>query len=179
MQSVTVVLVVRWRRQNNPVRPPGCFAGCVVETEDSIEINGQVHLKPFVEKPINAEDHNIYIYFPQAAGGGSTRLFRKVRTLLPSLWIWVASSAPPWGRVVCTGGRSSSSRCWLQLSCTFSYLTIFLDFFLHSCLYIYTCHFSFLCAVENNCLRVFYFLFYILCVIRERYVDDRQISMLS
>jgi len=57
---------------------PVTVIGTVIETEDSIEINGQLHLKPFVEKPIDAEDHNIYIYFPQAAGGGSTRLFRKV-----------------------------------------------------------------------------------------------------
>ncbi|KAK7469731.1 hypothetical protein BaRGS_00036262 [Batillaria attramentaria] len=48
-----------------------------VETEDSIEINGQLHSKPFVEKPINAEDHNVYIYFPQAAGGGSTSPFQE------------------------------------------------------------------------------------------------------
>lgn len=48
------------------------------EQEDQIEINGQVFSKPFVEKPINADDHNIYIYFPSSAGGGSQRLFRKV-----------------------------------------------------------------------------------------------------
>ncbi|XP_041367953.1 inositol hexakisphosphate and diphosphoinositol-pentakisphosphate kinase 2-like isoform X3 [Gigantopelta aegis] len=51
----------------------------VHETEDSIEIDGDVFQKPFVEKPVDAEDHNVNIYFPIAAGGGSTRLFRKVK----------------------------------------------------------------------------------------------------
>ncbi|BFZ18674.1 hypothetical protein BsWGS_21714 [Bradybaena similaris] len=55
---------------------PECKA---VETEDSIEVNGHLFMKPFVEKPVDAEDHNIYIYFPVQAGGGSTRLFRKVK----------------------------------------------------------------------------------------------------
>lgn len=48
------------------------------EHEDHLTINNQVFTKPFVEKPVNADDHNIYIYYPQAAGGGSQRLFRKV-----------------------------------------------------------------------------------------------------
>jgi inositol-hexakisphosphate/diphosphoinositol-pentakisphosphate 1-kinase len=54
-------------------------AECVlVEADDYVEVNGDMFHKPFVEKPINAEDHNVYIYFPTSAGGGSQRLFRKV-----------------------------------------------------------------------------------------------------
>ncbi|KAF7496306.1 Inositol hexakisphosphate and diphosphoinositol-pentakisphosphate kinase [Sarcoptes scabiei] len=50
----------------------------LVESEDSIEVNHILFNKPFVEKPVSAEDHNIYIYYPSSAGGGSQRLFRKI-----------------------------------------------------------------------------------------------------
>lgn len=48
------------------------------EFDDHIIVNGVQFNKPFVEKPLCAEDHNIYIYYPTSAGSGSQRLFRKV-----------------------------------------------------------------------------------------------------
>ncbi|XP_076877617.1 inositol hexakisphosphate and diphosphoinositol-pentakisphosphate kinase 1 isoform X7 [Brachyhypopomus gauderio] len=59
----------------DPDRPKECN---LVEGEDHVEVNGEVFQKPFVEKPVSAEDHNVYIYYPTPAGGGSQRLFRKI-----------------------------------------------------------------------------------------------------
>eukprot|EP00981_Chlorochromonas_danica_P011249 scaffold3825_cov179-Ochromonas_danica.AAC.6 len=50
----------------------------IEEFDEYIVINGVQINKPLVEKPVDAEDHNIYIYYPMHAGGGSKRLFRKV-----------------------------------------------------------------------------------------------------
>ncbi|CEG43145.1 inositol hexakisphosphate and diphosphoinositol-pentakisphosphate [Plasmopara halstedii] len=57
---------------------PGGKQDDFVEHENYVEVNGERINKPFVEKPANAEDHNIYIYYPTSAGGGSKRLFRKI-----------------------------------------------------------------------------------------------------
>ncbi|XP_051039542.1 inositol hexakisphosphate and diphosphoinositol-pentakisphosphate kinase 1 isoform X8 [Phodopus roborovskii] len=60
-------------------RDPACPEECnLIEGEDQVEVNGSVFPKPFVEKPVSAEDHNVYIYYPSSAGGGSQRLFRKI-----------------------------------------------------------------------------------------------------
>ena len=48
------------------------------EQDDHVVVNGVLFNKPFVEKPVDAEDHNIIIYYPASAGGGSQRLFRKI-----------------------------------------------------------------------------------------------------
>ncbi|XP_071070262.1 inositol hexakisphosphate and diphosphoinositol-pentakisphosphate kinase 1 isoform X16 [Dasypus novemcinctus] len=59
----------------DPAQPEECN---LIEGEDQVEVNGAVFPKPFVEKPVSAEDHNVYIYYPSSAGGGSQRLFRKI-----------------------------------------------------------------------------------------------------
>ena len=49
------------------------------EYEEYILFNGEKITKPFVEKPVNAEDHEIRIYYSSlnACGSGYNVLFRK------------------------------------------------------------------------------------------------------
>ncbi|XP_048140413.1 inositol hexakisphosphate and diphosphoinositol-pentakisphosphate kinase VIP2-like isoform X2 [Rhodamnia argentea] len=49
-----------------------------IEEEDFAEVHGNRFWKPFVEKPVDGDNHSIMIYYPSSAGGGMKELFRKV-----------------------------------------------------------------------------------------------------
>lgn len=70
-----VVIPERWKgKAKRDVVPRG--REVILRADgDAIIIDGQVVKKPFVEKPVDGEDHNVYIYH---RGGGGRRLFRKV-----------------------------------------------------------------------------------------------------
>ncbi|XP_057307651.1 inositol hexakisphosphate and diphosphoinositol-pentakisphosphate kinase 2-like isoform X2 [Hydractinia symbiolongicarpus] len=65
-----------FNRNENNEPENGCEE--IEEVDDIIIVNGVTFKKPFVEKPISAEDHRICIYYQSSAGGGCQNLFRKI-----------------------------------------------------------------------------------------------------
>lgn len=63
--------------ERDPATNELCAGVTFVENEDWVKVNGVRINKPFVEKPVDAEDHNFTMYYPSTAGGdcgGSRRL---------------------------------------------------------------------------------------------------------
>lgn len=70
----------RLEKELNIILKPSDFASHEFEQidDDTIRIGNKTLTKPFVEKPVNGEDHHIYIYYHSSTGGGVRRLFRKI-----------------------------------------------------------------------------------------------------
>jgi hypothetical protein len=78
-----VTIPERWKGKMLKEEVPRGREVILREDGDAIIINGVVVEKPFVEKPVDGEDHNVHIYYK---GGGGRRLFRKVSIHSLSVW---------------------------------------------------------------------------------------------
>ncbi|KAJ8901138.1 hypothetical protein NDN08_004998 [Rhodosorus marinus] len=59
---------------NSRIKQDGDQLSFFVEEEEVKTLD-----KPFIEKPFNSEDHNVWLYYPYSEGGGVRKMFRKTR----------------------------------------------------------------------------------------------------